>query len=262
MKVSLIITTYNWPEALELCLMSVFGQRILPDEVLVADDGSGRKTKEVISRYRKISKMPLVHIWQEDQGFRAAAIRNKAVLQSQFEYLIFLDGDMILHPEFVRDHLNFAEKGCFLQGSRVMIKNRLSSELLAKKMAKVTPFVTGLSNRKNMLKIPLLTKVFSFKNRRLKGIRTCNFSLFREDFIKINGFNEDFCGWGREDSELVVRLFNSGLFRKNLRFSAIQYHLWHRKDSRARLDKNEELLRLAIQKGIKRCRSGLTVDIK
>ena len=262
-KVSLIITTYNWPKALELCLRSVLRQTLTPDEVIIADDGSTEDTKTLIETYIprfKVSprfKISLIHVWQEDMGFRAAAIRNKAAAQSQFPYLIFIDGDMILHKDFIGDHIKFAEKNCFLQGSRVLLGKSLSEKVLFSQQTDFLLFTQGISNRKNMLKIPLLSKIISIKNTHLKGIKSCSFSLFKEDIIKVNGFNETFQGWGREDSEFAVRLFNSGLYRKNIKFSAIQYHLYHSEHDRTNLSKNDNLLELAIQQKNTYCENGL-----
>lgn len=255
--ISLFITTYNWPEALELCLMSVLRQTLIPDEVIVADDGSKEDTKRLLETYTSKFSVPLVHVWQEDKGFRAASIRNKGVSQSRFSYLIFIDGDVILDRDFIGNHLKFAEKNCFLQGSRVLLRKSLSEKVLYYKKIDFSVFATGVSNRKNMLKIPWLSKVLSIKNTHLTGIKTCNFSLFKEDFIKVNGFNSAFQGWGREDSELAVRLFNSGLYRKDIKFSAIQYHLYHLEHDRSSLTKNDSLLKLAIQKKITCCEKGL-----
>lgn len=256
-EVSLIITTYNWPEALELCLMSILRQSLVPAEVIIADDGSKEDTKQLIDSYAPKFPVPLVYIWQEDKGFRVAAIRNKASRESQYPYLIFVDGDMILHKDFVSDHLKFAEKNCFLQGSRVLLGKGLSQKALADKKIDFSIYEKGIFNRKNMLKIPFLSKLLSLKNTQLKGIKSCSFSLYKEDFIKVNGFNEAFVGWGREDSELAVRLFNNGIARKNIKFAAIQYHLYHKERERTQLSKNDSLLEMAIQQKITYCKKGL-----
>lgn len=260
-EVSLIITTYNWPEALELCLMSILRQNLLPGEIIIADDGSKEDTQRLIDTYRYKFPVTLVHIWQEDKGFRPAAIRNKASRHSQYPYLIFVDGDIILHKDFVCDHLKFAEKNCFLQGSRVLVGEKLSQKALADKKIDFSIYEKGIFNKKNMLKIPFLTKLLSIKNTQLKGIKSCSFSLYKEDFIKVNGFNEAFVGWGREDSELAVRLFNSGLYRKNIKFSAIQYHLYHKEHERSQLSKNDALLEMAIEKKITYCEKGLVRNV-
>src|ERR1700712_962551 len=105
-KCSLVISTYNWPQALELCLKSVATQKHLPDEVIIADDGSGEETRLLIDKYKKDFPVPLLHLWHEDKGFRKTIILNKAINQSSFEYIIQVDGDVILEKHFISDHLN------------------------------------------------------------------------------------------------------------------------------------------------------------
>ena len=121
MTVSLIISTYNWPRALYLCLDSVMQQTVMPTEILIADDGSGISTRDVVKHFENISPVPVHHIWHEDRGFRLAAIRNKAIAASSGEYVIQIDGDLILHRHFIQDHIIFARKGCFVTGSRGII---------------------------------------------------------------------------------------------------------------------------------------------
>jgi glycosyltransferase involved in cell wall biosynthesis len=121
MTVSLIIATYNWPEALLLVLKSIENQSVLPDEILIADDGSRDETKNLISAFSKKSKLNIIHIWHEDQGFRLAEIRNKAIENAKFEYIIQVDGDVILHKNYIKDHIKNAKKNSFLTGPRVLV---------------------------------------------------------------------------------------------------------------------------------------------
>ena len=131
-SVSLIITTYNQKERLALVLDSVKCLNSLPNEVLVADDGSTNDTKEMIKTYKTDFPCPLKHIWHEDKGFRLSHIRNLAVKAAKSEYIIIIDGDMILAPDFISDHLSYARHKVFLQGSRVILDETHSKELLAK----------------------------------------------------------------------------------------------------------------------------------
>src|SRR6187402_301013 len=121
MKTALLIATYNWPQALHLVLKSAMAQSVLPDEILIADDGSKEETKELIAQFQKDSPIPIRHFWQEDKGFRKSKILNKSVADSTSQYIIQVDGDCIMHPKFVEDHKNAAEKGVYLYGSRVNI---------------------------------------------------------------------------------------------------------------------------------------------
>jgi glycosyltransferase involved in cell wall biosynthesis len=233
MQCSLIITTFNWPEALSLVLLSVESQTTHPDEIIIADDGSNKDTKITIENFSKNSLIPIIHSWQNDKGFRLSKSRNRAIAKAKFEYIIVIDGDMILNKNFIKDHKKFAMKNTYLQGSRVLLQPAFSNNVLKNKFFNKPSFFSNDSKNKfNIIRFPILTLVLSIKkNQNLNRIRGCNFSLFKEDIIKVNGFNEEFKTWGKEDSEFVQRLFNNGVFRRNLKFSGIQYHLFHKEGS-------------------------------
>jgi len=256
-SVSLIITTYNWEQALNLVVRSVFVQSVLPDEIIIADDGSKNPTKELISNLQKESPIPLIHSWQEDKGFRAAMSRNKAIAKASSDYIISIDGDIILHQHFIRDHKKHAEANLFTIGPRVIISEKTSSLIFEKQHQKLMYCSKGIKNRKNTIYSSLLSHCFSGITKSLKGIRTCNMGFWKDDAVKVNGFNEDFTGWGREDSEFAVRLFNTGIKRKNIRFNAIGYHLYHAENTRENLNRNDEILDKAISSKTKRCENGL-----
>ena len=222
MKLTLIITTYNWPESLLLVIESVKKQTILPNEVIIADDGSTIDTKKVISHFIENSNLNIIHSWQEDLGFRVARSRNNAILKSSGSYIVLIDGDMILHKDFIKDHLACAEAGYFVQGHRTLISKKQTKKALKENSASFTFFCPCLKNRKNCIHSIMLSKLFSNKRNNLKGIKSCNLAFFRKDFFDINGFNNEFEGWGREDSEFIVRLVNRGINRKNIRFKMIQ----------------------------------------
>lgn len=118
MTVSLIISTYNFPKALDICLQSVLQQSVLPDEVLIADDGSREETKKVVEKFQKQLPVPMIHVWHEDNGFRLTVIRNKAIAKASKDYIIQIDGDIILNRHFIKDHKRFARKNSFVSGSR------------------------------------------------------------------------------------------------------------------------------------------------
>ncbi len=229
MKVSFIITTYNNPTALEKVLEGVLHQERHPDEVLIADDGSGYETARVVNNFTQRAPFPAKHVWQEDRGFRLAKIRNEAIKQSSGDYVIVLDGDCVISRHFLSDHIKLAERGCFIQGKRILVSkeavasfnyNHANSVLSLIKMA-----ITGkISNIHHLIHLPLDIPI---KNRRLKGIKGCNMSYFKNDILAVNGYNEDFVDWGNEDSELACRFFNYGLQKKVHPFMAICFHLWH-----------------------------------
>lgn len=258
MRVSVIVTTYNNPSALIRVLDGLSVQKRLPDEVIIADDGSGPETAEAIKNYAKML-FHMEHVWQEDMGFRAAKIRNEAIKRAKGQYIIILDGDCIPDRNFVFDHISLAEKGFFVQGKRVMV-NKEASEGFSEKDANspkrlLTLALLGrLSNIHHTLRIPFMP---SFKGVWLKGIKSCNMGLFRDDLFAVNGFNERFREWGREDTELAVRLFRYGLKRKEHLFRAICYHLWHPIYSRDALEHSEDILKETLNADWYFCPDGI-----
>jgi glycosyltransferase involved in cell wall biosynthesis len=257
MRVSLIITTYNRPAALLLVLKSIENQSILPLDIIVADDGSNNDTKELIETFQSATCLKIIHSWQKDKGFRAAKSRNKAIAKSKADYLILIDGDMILHPKFIQDHINNAEISCFIQGTRVLLTEDVTEDAIKKMRINFSFLSNGIKNRKNTIHSNFLSSLFLKKKEFLSGIKTCNMAFFKEDFINVNGFNNDFDGWGREDSEFAVRLLNAGIMRKNLRFNAIQFHLWHSENSRVSLKQNDVILNSSINSNSKWCTNGI-----
>ena len=232
-SVALIVTTFNRPDAMECVLESIEGLQKMPDEVVIADDGSGEETRDLIEHWKK--RLPLQHVWHEDQGFRAAAIRNRAVAATKSDYLIFLDGDCLVDPTFVDHHLQLSERSSFVPGSRILMSQELTHEVLSgqanvlswgisrwlwarviRHANRMTPFV----------KIP--DGVWrKWRKKEWRGVRTCNLGLWRKDFDAVNGFDEEFHGWGHEDADLAIRLIRNGVFRKDGNFGYPVVHLWH-----------------------------------
>ena len=158
--VSIIISTYNWPKALKKVLESVACQTIIPDEVIIADDGSKKDTKEVIDLFmQKYPNINTKHIWHEDKGFRLSEIRNKALKEATSEYIIQIDGDVILNKYFVEDHINKAEENFFIVGSRVLLDEYLSKKILENNRS-FNIFSKGLNNKFNSLRLPFLANFF------------------------------------------------------------------------------------------------------
>lgn len=258
LRISLIITTYNWKEALELSLRSAMAQRELPHEIIVADDGSRPDTAEMVRNLARSSPVPLHHSWQADKGFRLARSRNKALVLSQGDYLLLIDGDIVLHPWFVHDHRLIARPKTFVQGGRVLLDAAASSRMLGAGEYQVGFWSRGLENRKNTLRCWPLAWICAHCSRsRLPGVRTCNFAFWRQDAFRINGFNEEFEGWGREDSEFTARLMHSGVRRRNIRFGALAYHLYHSENDRQRLAHNDRILHDTLRRRSTWCERGL-----
>jgi len=254
---SLLIATYNWPEALAVVLASVRAQRVFPTEVIVADDGSGDATRALVTGAARDFPVPLRHIWHEDAGFRLGMIRNKAMAAARGEYLIQLDGDLVLHHDFVASHLAFARHGTYVQGSRAMLDERLTQECLREGRVVATAWSRGVRNRVNALRVPLLSGLVRGPTDPLRRTRGCNMAFWRSDIIRVNGYNEAIEGWGREDSELAARLQNAGVRRRNLKFSAVAWHLHHATRSQESLEVNHEHFARARRDGLVRCPRGI-----
>ncbi|NNK68894.1 MAG: glycosyltransferase family 2 protein [Flavobacteriaceae bacterium] len=262
MTSTLVITTYNWPEALELVLNSLMNLSAFPSEIIIADDGSGDETAEMIRAYENSFPVPLVHLWHEDDGFRRTVILNKAISMAKGDYIIQLDGDCIMHKHFVRDHLKMAEKGIYLYGSRVTIRENYLSDLFKKKTTSFSFLDKGIKKRTRNLHIPFLGRLYKSNNELSGKLRGCNLSYWKSDFMAVNGYNEDMTGWGREDSELVVRMMNNGILGKRLRYLGIIYHIFHIEKSKERLDINDAIQKRAIDNEIRRCENGVDKYLK
>ncbi len=261
MSVSLIITTYNRPDALALVLKSALAQTRLPQEIIIADDGSDRRTTEVVGKFARVSPVTVKHTWQKDEGFRAAQSRNRAIAAAASDYLIIIDGDMVLDPSFIADHIAVARKGRLIQGTRVLITKPRTEEILADRLLPLPDlsfYSGGIKKRLSALRLSKLSKLLAKRgNRKHKGIKSCNMGFFRDDALAVNGFNNDFVGWGREDSEFVARCYHNGMKRHNLKFAGVAYHLWHNEAERAALPQNDALLKATLNEKKTRCERGV-----
>lgn len=246
MTSSLIISTYNRPDALAVCLDSVRRLRTLPDEVIVGDDGSKPETEALVKEFQKDFPTPLKYIRQEDEGFRLAMIRNKCVAAASGEYIIQIDGDIFLHPDFIADHLHMAREGHFLKGGRVQLDKELTEKICdSRKARKISFFTRGIEHKRaNTLRLPALADYLADRYRRNReNVLGCNMSYFREDFLNVNGYDESFEGWGGEDLDISFRFKNSGIQKRYLKFCALAYHLWHREAAMTNSELNHALAR-------------------
>jgi glycosyltransferase involved in cell wall biosynthesis len=250
-SLAVIITTYNRPDALFVSLTGYLAQKDKHFEMVVADDGSGSETAQVIADIQARAEFKITHVWQEDQGFRAAAIRNRAIAKTSADYIIFSDGDCIPLPRFVEEHRRLAEPGWFLAGYRILLNQALTqsvqkdrlpvhgwtarqwlSAALAKQINRFLP----------LLPLPIAGVLRKMPAKHWEGVMTCNLSAWREDLLRINGFDESYTGWGLEDSDLVIRLLRSGVSHKSARFASPVMHLWHRMNDRGSLVENRQRL--------------------
>ena len=247
MKTAVIVTTYNRPDALAAVLAGYEAQTDTDFELIVADDGSMSETAAVVQEYQRRSLVSVRHVWQEDRGFRAAAIRNRAVATTMAEYIIFTDGDCIPSRQFVRAHKRLAEPGYFLGANRVLLSARCTQRVLEGRLAVQnwgwTHWGREWARRDVNRLLPLLTlpdgSFRKWEPGRWKGIKTCNLSLWQSDLIRVNGLDESYEGWGLEDTDLVVRLLRSGVKHKTARYAAPVFHLWHREQARSGLAENQ-----------------------
>lgn len=254
-RVSLIITTYNWEAALDRVLQSVQGQQEMPAEVLVADDGSGPATADVVRRWAGRLAVPLRHVWQEDRGFRLAASRNRALAVARGEYVVQIDGDVILHPEFIQSHARFMRTGTYVQGSRALLRAGLTRRILAGERVRLHAFARGIGSRLNAIHLPTLSPLAA---RSAHGpiARGANMAYWLADARRVNGFNEDIEGWGYEDIEFAARLQNAGVRWRKLKFAAVAYHLDHKskpEDEHA----NREFYERVVREKLTWCANGM-----
>ena len=253
----LIINTHEQPEYLARVLGAISRQISSPEEVLLADDGSGEAVRSVFAKWSATQPIRTEHIWQPHEGFRRARILNQAIARARSEYLVFLDGDTLPHPRFIADHRRLGRRGAFIQGHRVLVKEQAAAWFGLKGFEqdrRRALWQGQLDGLKHAFRWPLpLLRA----RRDLRGIRGCNLGIWRDDLVRVNGYNEDFIGWGREDSELAVRLLNQGVRRLDARGLALCYHLWHAPASRTGLPANDDLLAEAIERRATRCANGL-----
>ena len=257
MPSTLIVTTYDWPAALDLTLKSIARQSVLPDEVIVADDGSGPETARVVQRWRGKLQAPLTHLWQPHEGFQLARSRNRAIAAAKGEYLIIVDGDMVLHRHFIADHLSAARPSSFIQGVRLLTEPAAAERMLREGSLDLSFFSSGIRRRRHAVRSLLLSRILFRRRVGQSAIRGCNQAYWKSDLLRVNGFNEAFMGWGREDNEIAARLYNIGVCRRNLKFQALAIHLHHPPRHPQGVNPNDALLRQTIEQRQTWCRLGL-----
>ncbi|MBM3526508.1 MAG: glycosyltransferase [Alphaproteobacteria bacterium] len=264
--ISIVVTTYERPDALDAVLRSLSVQTDRNFEVVIADDGSGPSTAALIEGWTPRLGVPLLYVWHEDRGFRAAEIRNRAILASRGDYCIFLDGDCIAQRDFVAAHRKLAEPGWFVTGNRALLSQRLTDAVLRRGLHPENWALadwlghrsTGGVNRLSpILHLPL-GPLRKLRMKAWKGARSCNLAVWRSDLDRVDGFDAAFSGWGREDSDLLVRLLHAGLRRKDGTLATGVLHLWHREADRSQLPQNDERLNDVIRNRRVRAAQGIS----
>lgn len=247
-SVDILLSTYNWPQALENILLSILDQSHLPNQILIADDGSGYKTQLLIGKYQKIFNIPIIHVWQEDKGFRKTVILNKTMKYAKSDYIIQIDGDIILNKHFIKDHLRNAQKKSFVQGCRVILNDVGTMQSLTSGRRNFPFFSRNIKNRINATRIPFLSFLIKTDPFCSRNIKACNMAFWREDFVAVNGYDNLFYGWGWEDDEFAARLINFGIKKRRLKLAAICYHLDHAQKPKTHQAQNLKLYNETIMK--------------
>lgn len=247
--ISVVVSTYDRPDALAAVLRGLSRQSDRNFEVVIADDGSGPATAATIAAWNDKLGVPLRHVRHKHDGFRAAEIRNRAILASAGAYCVFLDGDCIPRPDFLAQHRALAEPGWFVAGNRILLSPELTAQVLAHDLeperwglaSLLVRWPRGVNRLLPALHLPLgaLRKTAPV---RWEGARTCNLAVARADLDTVDGFDASFAGWGLEDSDLAIRLIHAGVRRKDGRCATGVFHLWHPADNRAGLPENEARL--------------------
>jgi len=253
--ISILLATYNWPQALKLCLESLATQTDHQFEIIIADDGSTESTKQIIDAFQSTRSISITHLWQEDQGFRKTKILNQAIEAAKGDYLIFLDADCLVQPDFVARHRELAQKGFLVTGSRVLLNEKLTQELLATSRWDFKLFISKLLeyrlnggiNKYWPLKIKLGNGSWrdykKFVWRRIKG---CNMACWKTDAQAIDGFDETMTGWGHEDADFVFRLQRHHIKRKSGSWSTEVLHLFHQIHDQSNAAENARRVREKI----------------
>jgi glycosyltransferase involved in cell wall biosynthesis len=248
--ISVVITTYNRPDALEAVVRACFRQNDKNFEIIIADDGSTANTRACVEQLALKAPVALSHVWQPDQGFRAAMARNRGILAAKGAYIVFLDGDCIPQRDFIARHRALARPGCLVSGSRILLSEALTRRVLDDGVdvaASPLPARLRWRLRGDINKVLQLAVRWPDLGRTSRGfswrrIKSCNLGVWRSDLERVNGFDESFTGWGYEDSDLVLRLFHAGVRRKDGAFATEVFHLWHHEAQRDRESSNHKVV--------------------
>lgn len=259
MRSSLVVTTYERPDALAAVLATVAAQRQWPDEIIVADDGSGPRTREVVAAFAAHSPAPVGYVRQEHEGFRVARLRNLAIGAARGDHVVFVDGDMLLHPEFIADHRRAARPRRYVQGVRIPLDAARTQAALTTLPGQREAWRGGARGLRRIWTIhsPALARCSARIGNAVVAIKSCNLGVWRNDLLAVNGFNQAMIGWGPEDKELCARLRHLGCRRRTLVFGGIAWHLHHPPAARDRRVENEAILAATRRERSVRCTPGL-----
>ena len=241
--VALLITTFNWPEALAAVLLSVRNQTVLPDEILIADDGSYSATAALLTELSSQLQLTIRHVWQPNRGFRAARARNLAIKKTDCRYLIMIDGDCMIPPTFIENHLKLRKKQKMVSGGRYLVGQQHTDEILKSALGASVSF-----SEFKFWSVPLGSFIRDLRPSAWSQVRTCNFAVHRNEILSVGGFDESYQGWGFEDSDLVLKLLGHGISIRSGRLSVCVKHLHHPPSDRASVEQNTARLNTMIEK--------------
>ena len=249
-KASVIVSTYERPDALRAVLAGLANQTRTDFEVIVVDDGSGIPTKEAVEESRAFFGDRLVHAWQADEGFRLSTARNMGISQMRSPYAVFLDGDCVPRKYFISGHLADSARGKIVRGSRVLLSQSCTENALANGLPihgwkGLELFQKRLNleiNRVIPMMLPGKAIARDTKSANWKAVRGCNFALWRSDLLAMGGFDESYVGWGYEDSDLAIRAIALGLHVRRARSLTCVFHLWHNEKPRTSTGANWDRL--------------------
>jgi glycosyltransferase involved in cell wall biosynthesis len=275
--ISVIVSTYNREDALDVALRALSRQSDRNFEIIVADDGSGPATARVVREWAAKTTLPIKHVWHDDRGFRLSDIRNRGIRASAGAYVVFVDGDCLARRHFVAAHRRLAESGWFVTGTRILLSPDLTERILNRDLEPeswgLARWLMPRSRRQLNRFAPLLElrlgAIRKLSARRWRGARGSNMAFWRADLERVDGFDVSFSGWGREDSDLFIRLIRAGVRRKDGRFATGVLHLWHPEADRSHLAENDRQLdevlrsnRITAQRGLSIAGESVSCPVK
>lgn len=261
MKISLIISAYNQRGSLDKIFGTLARQEKLPGEILIADDGSDDGTEELIEYWKRKISVPVQHLWHPHRGFLKTTILNRAVATASGDYIVFLDGDCVLHRKFIADHGALAERGFWVQGRRCFVREPFVAEFVPGATPILLWALRGrIARPAKSIRLPF---PIVRRDRGQRGILGCNMAYWREDIFAVNGFDELYQGRGMgADSDLGSRIYNLGRRRKFVYGRALVYHLDHPIAPRPHFEANKARLDEVLRSGKIRAEKGLDQYLK
>lgn len=260
MKISLIIPFYKRTDFLELIFQCLARQSYRKFEVIVAEDNNDKQTLAFLDEQRKQYDFPILHIQQEDKGFRKNKAMNKAVAKATGELLVFIDGDCLPHPEFLNEYAKVAKEKVVLWGRRIMLSEDLTNDLLNSEESVQLPSWMAIASSSSTKKEEAIYSHWLNKWRgKERNIKGCNWGILKEDLLAINGFDEDYVlATVGEDDDVEWRLKQVGYTKQSLKNLAIVYHLYHPANyNETSAETNNKLLQQKQEEGIAYVKKGV-----